>query len=485
MSRLSPSRLSTHLTRTLLAFVLIPSTPASPQTSTPLNQQTAPQNPAQHLQQLTTTQQAALDSKDPAQIVATSRQLASFALSLLGNLYASESRPDLAADTLIRSFDLAPDLDTGLALITSDLDRKRPQDADRIAQQLLDRAGENPSLHLMIASARHAGDDLPGTIAELTRAVALNPRFAPVHTALGNAFWELNEYQYNADSLREFTAAQRLDPAGYLANFDLGAILSQYQRYPEAAPFLEHAAAADPDSPDPWLQLGMNAYAQNLPSPALSALTKSVTLTGADQARNSYQIRRVYAVLSRLHAEAGRTLEAQEASTRADQVHALMLAGDIASPLSQSTGLVVNNAPTKSSPTTPRSPTFAAGANPAASTSTAPPTAPQQQLEQQLQTIIATSLNDAGTALARSRDYAAALPLFRQAAAADPTLSAATRNLGLAAFHTGSYDEAIAALTRTLEHNPGDTLARQDLDQSIALRQASPSPSAPPEKPQP
>lgn len=413
----------------------------------------------------------------PSRIVSTSRQLASLALGLLGNLYAGERKLGPAADALTQSWELAPELATGLLLITSNLEQGRPQAAARIEQQLLGSAGDSARLHLMIAGAHHAADDLPGTIAALTRAVALDSRFPPAHLALGNAFWELNEYAGNSDSLREFTEAQRGDPAGYLGNFNLGSVLSQLGRYAEAAPFLESAAVTDPASPDPWLQLGMNAYAGNHPAEALSALRRCVALTGADQARNSYQIRRVYAVLSRLEAEAGRDAEAQQMDLRAEAVHAQMLRSDISSTLSENTSSTAPDPPSWPKPlSTPAAP---------ASATVSPTPKARHVLEQQLQALIANSLNDAGTALARSHDYAAALPLFREASAADPTLSAATRNLGLAAFHTGSYDEAIIALTRTLERNSNDTLARTDLDQSLAFLKAAPPPSASPGKPQP
>lgn len=456
------------------ALLAAPSAWAAPHAAAPGLQDPAPQDPLQRLQQLTAAQQAALDSGDPGQIVTTGRQLASLAQSLLANLYAGEGNADAAAQALTRAWELAPEPGTGLSLITSSLERNRPQEASHVEQQLLQAAGESARLRLLLASAHHAADDLPGTITELTRAISLNPQFAPAHLALGNAFWELNEYQYNADSLREFTEAQHLDPAGYLANFNLGSILSEYQRFGEAAPFLEFAASADPASPDPWLQLGMNAYAQNRVPDALAALEKSVTLTGVDQARNSYQIRRVYAVLSRLHAEAGHSEQARRMAVRAEDLHAEILRSNIASPLSESTGLVVNNSSAKA-----RSVSTAAIPSPPS----APPTPQQQQLERQLQQVVANSLNDAGTALARGHDYAGALPLFRQASAADPTLAAATRNLGLAAFHVGGYDEAVTALTRALEQNPADALARQDLEQSLTLRKAQPAPSRPPGKP--
>ena len=102
------------------------------------------------------------------------------------------------------------------------------------SKEITARAGDSARLHLLIANAYHQAGELNGTISELTRSVALDPQLGPAHLAFGNAYWELNEYQYNADSLREFTEAQRLDPADLFNNYDLGSILSQYHRFADA-----------------------------------------------------------------------------------------------------------------------------------------------------------------------------------------------------------------------------------------------------------
>jgi Flp pilus assembly protein TadD len=94
------------------------------------------------------------------------------------------------------------------------------------------------------------------------------------------------------------------------------------------------------------------------------------------------------------------------------------------------------------------------------------------EIERQLRGVVAKSLNDAGTVLARGHDYPGALPLFREAAGADPTLSPVMRNLGLAAFHTGNYAEAVAAFTRALEQNPADALVSGYLERARALQPA-------------
>jgi tetratricopeptide (TPR) repeat protein len=419
-------------------------------------------NSGELLQQLAVAEKNAVDAGDTARILTSGKQLGALGLTLLGRLYADQGRCTQASDAYRDALqvDDSPEhaqqrVQTGLLLLASELCAHRTEDANEAAAQVVSTAGDGASIRLLIGNVFHTADDLPGTIAQLTRAIELEPQFGSVHLALGNAYWELNEYQYNPDTLREFTAAQTLSPDDLFANQSLGFILSQYERYEEAAVYLEKAAAEAPSSPDAWLQLGMNAYAQNRPAEALESLQKAIALTGPDEARNGFQIRRAYAVMSRLEAAQGHAAEAARSAEREESMRDEMLRAHISVPLSESTGLVTTQALAKGKTVS--------------GTSTNAPDAQQQQVEQNLKAIVASSLNDAGTVLARGHEYAAALPLFRRAATANPNLQPVMRNLGLAAFHAGAYSEAAAALAVALEQNPEDRLVRDDLEQARAL----------------
>ena len=432
------------------------------------------------LQSLMAAQQAALGTGDTGQILRTSKRAAAMALRLVATVDLGKDRGnDLgndggasARELLVRSSALDAEPGTTLLLLAADLRAKRAAavEADRVA--LLEMTGDVAQSHLLLAQTFQAGGDLPSTIRELTAALALDPTLPAVHLALGSAYWQMNEFQYNGDSLREFTLAQKEDPGGFLPNFDLGALLSQYHRYGEAAHFLELAAAADPASPDPPFQMGMNLYAEADPTvaaaqprsaaqplPAAEAarpeLERAVLLTGTDVAHNSYQIRRALTVLSRMAAMDGREAEAGRLRAEADGLHAKLLAEAPTPTLSEST---------TAETAAPRAlrPKAEVAAGRAAEATGADP------LRQQLLRVAASALNDAGTALARTHDYTGALPLFREAALADATLSPVLRNLGLAAFHTGDFAGAKEALTRALAVDPGDALARRYLDQMAA-----------------
>jgi tetratricopeptide (TPR) repeat protein len=419
-------------------------------------------NSGELLQQLVAAEKNAVDRGDTSQILASGKQLGALALTLLGRLYAGQGGCAQASDVYKDALqaDDSPEhvqarMQTGLLLLASELCAHRAEGANQAAGQLLSISGDSASTRLLIGNVFHSADDLPGTIVQLTRAIELEPQFGPAHLALGNAYWELNEYQYNPDTLREFTAAQRLSPDDLFANQSLGFILSQYERYAEAAVYLEKAVAEAPSSPDAWLQLGMNAYAQNRLEESLTSLEKAVALTGAEEARNGYQVRRAYAVISRLKARGGDAAGAAQFAQREQAVRAEMLRAHISVPLSESTGLVTAQA--------------TAGAKTTGETTNAAPDAEERQLEEHLKEIVASSLNDAGTALAREHQYEAALPLFRVAARANPNLQPVMRNLGLAAFHAGAYGEAVDALTKALQQHPDDVLVRNDLEQSRAL----------------
>ena len=411
----------------------------------------------ERLEQFISAERRAVDAGEPAEILKSGRQLGALALGLLGRLYAGQERCALASDAYREALqvDNSPEslqerLQTTLWLLSSELCANRLQSATAVVSEVLKIAGNSAQTYLMIADAYHSADDLPETIQALSHAVELNPELSAAHLALGNAYWELNEYQYNPDTLREFSAAQKLHPEDPFANQSLGFILSQYERFQDAAVYLSKATEEDPTSPDAWLQLGLNAYAENHLAEARASLERAIALTGADVSRNAYQIRRVYPIMSRIEFAEGRIAEAQRFAQQEEMLRSQTQSADVSSPLTESAAIVAasgSKVPEKH-----------------AANQRNDPTSQQQELEQRLKVIAASSLNDAGTALARGKEYAEALPLFRVASVANPNLQPVMRNLGLAAFHAGDYKEAAAALAVTLQQNPDDKLVRDDLE---------------------
>lgn len=445
-------------TRSTLAVCLVPLLAAVGRTS--LHAQA---DPGERLQALVRAEQVALEANDPAQILTSAKQLGSVALQLLGALYTGEGKCAPAGDAYRRSLavmgetaDPQERLATSVSLLTAELCADHEAEAGQVGRSIVAMAGDTDKVHMLLANAHHTAGDLPGTIAALKQAVALNPSSGFTHLALGNAYWELNEYQYNPDTLEEFTLAQKQLPDDFNTNENLGSVLSQYQRYDEATTYLQKAAAEDPRSPSPWLQMGMNAYEQGRREEARTALKKAEALTGSNESLNGYQIRRGYAALSRLAAQSGDAAEAEAYAQREKKLHAAMRGTDATRPLTESTGAVAidNVAP--------------GGASEKRSQAGSSATA-DDQLVRQLNEIVAKSLNDAGTVLARSHEYASAMPLFQIASTADPELQPVMRNLGLAAFHAGDFRTAVDALSHALQQRPDDALVQNDLAQSRAM----------------
>ena len=113
-------------------------------------------------------------------------------------------------------------------------------------------------------------------------------------------------------------------PDGYFGHFYEGVLLSQQGQLSEANPHLKAATAADPQNPDPWLYLGLNYSKAQDNAAAKAALLKAVELTGSDQARANYQIRRAYIVLGRTagqrRQQAGRRRLSEEGARSERQV---------------------------------------------------------------------------------------------------------------------------------------------------------------------
>jgi tetratricopeptide (TPR) repeat protein len=77
--------------------------------------------------------------------------------------------------------------------------------------------------------------------------------------------------------------------------------------------------------------------------------------------------------------------------------------------------------------------------------------------------IVSSQLNNQGMQFYQAADYAGAEALFRKAIAADPADALGYCNLGAALIPQRRYDEAIAALQRSLALDPSFTLAQNNL----------------------
>ena len=72
----------------------------------------------------------------------------------------------------------------------------------------------------------------------------------------------MNEWQATPEIKEEFAKELEHYPQDYLANYMLGFIASSERPYEVSDKYLKAAVEVNPDWPEPWLYMGLNAYAR-------------------------------------------------------------------------------------------------------------------------------------------------------------------------------------------------------------------------------
>jgi tetratricopeptide (TPR) repeat protein len=369
-----------------------------------------------------------------------------------------------------------PSIENLYALANCLLQTGKPEDKAH-AQQIFDRmtqmAGDSGSLHVLFGRAYRDGNDLPSAVQEFQRALAVDPRTPHANYFLGLAQLALNEWKSTPEAEAAIQKEAEYYPRDYLANYMLGFLLSGERRYDEANRYLANASTIDPAAPEPFLYMGLNAYAQDDMKRAEEMLRKAVDLTGNDQARSNYQIRRAYVDLGRILTNSGRKDEAESFLAKARELQnktmeqsqqsiaSIALAGGAGSaaavmPLSRQQENA--SAPAIEDHADPE-----AGIDPATmahSKLTPSQTALAGKQQTLLRATLGLAYNDLATAEARRGEYPRALSYYQQAERWDDTLPGLEKNLGQCAFRAGDYAEAARGLSLALKQQPGSAAMR-------------------------
>jgi tetratricopeptide (TPR) repeat protein len=359
------------------------------------------------------------------------------------------------------------------------LQTRKPEDKVRAAavfEQMKQIAGDSGSLHVLFGRAYRDADDMPSAIREFQRAVAIDPRTPHAHYFLGLAQLFLKDWKPTPEAEAELRKEVEIDPHDYLANYMLGFLISGERRYDESNVYLKAAAQINPSAPEPFLYLGLNAYSQDDMNRAEEMLRKAVLLTGNDEARSNYQIRRAYVDLGRILATSGRKDESEIYLTKArnlqnktmeqsqQQVASIAGSGSIAGvvPLSR-------QQENQSAPLTQTSADLVARVDPAimsASNLTSEQRAAVEAEENELRSVLGLAFNDLGTSEAIRKEYPRALGYYQQAERWDGTLPGLEKNLGQCAFLAEDYPEAIRGLSKALKQEPEKAALRAQLGMS-------------------
>jgi tetratricopeptide (TPR) repeat protein len=405
------------------------------------------------------------------------------AWAMKGKAYLTKGDTKRAVESLNRSLALSRDVNAQYALASALLKLKEKAKAEEVFATMLRDYGDRGIWHEVFGGAYRDSKYLDEAVREFQLAVKMDPRLEHIHAFLGATLLEKNYWAPDSEILQQFTDEVKAFPQGYFGHFYLGVLLSQQGQLEEANQHLKKATEADPQNPDPWLYLGLNYFKAQDIANAKTTLLKAVELTGEDQARANYQIRRAYITLGRILVNQGDKpagevylKKARELSDKSLAVSSSAIAAEMADSGTGTSPAVIPEASLPGSGLPTGKPGGADLSTPAPA---APQLAPEQrqaieQGEKQLSGLLGTAFNDWGTSEARQKNYAGALAHFHEAEKWDPATPELMRNTGLAAFRLGDNREAARALQIAVQQNLQDKGARSMLAMALFSSQQFP-----------
>lgn len=376
-----------------------------------------------------------------------------------GKLLIDKKQWRPATESLTRSLELQSNVMVAYALATAYLNLHENQKAEVIFKRLADATGDRASLHIMAGRAYQNAGIMDEAVREFNRAAELDPKGTRAHYFIGLLYMAQNEWVATPQARAEFSEEVKVNPQDFFGNFFLGYIDHADKLYDDSDRYLKVAALDKPDWPEPYLYMGLNAFARRDLQKAEELLRKAIELTGDDQARNNYQIRRAYYVLGRICYQSGRKEEAsQYTKIFSDMQEKTMEDSRANTPASKMLGPMGSGMAAE--PSVPTSAMIDPSAQPGdnAPQLTAQERAEIKTTEQRLSVLLGNAYNDLGTAEARQKQYAEALANFQQAEKWNPAIAHLMRNIGFAAFRSSDYAESARALEVAVQQEPGDKM---------------------------
>jgi tetratricopeptide (TPR) repeat protein len=392
---------------------------------------------------------------------------------ILGQAYIDKQEFRQAAEVLSRAVERKPEIETYYSLAIcwlSTKDAAGKQKANAVFEQMKQLAGDSGSLHVLFGRAYRDAEMMPDAIREFQRAIELDPSTPHAHYFLGLAHLSLNEWKPTPEVQPEFEKEVQYHPKDFLANYMLGFLASSERQYAVADKYLTTASELNPSWPEPFLYRGLNAYAQGDPKAAEPLLRKAVELTGTDESRGNYQIRRAYVDLGRILASSGREQESDVFIAKARELQnktmidsqqrttAMLMAEG-------GSGTMAAVVPLDKRQENQAAPLVKASADPfapidASALQRANLTPEQREAvkveDERLRQILGQSLSDLATSEAIQRNYTAALAHYQEAEKWNPDISGLYKNLGQCAFRIKNYPEAVRGLSRAVASEPND-----------------------------
>ena len=397
------------------------------------------------------------------------------AWSLQGKLWSMKKDYAKAAESFEKSLAIHGDMEVTYSLASALLSLNQKEEAATVLKKIEVLTGKPEIMHIMAGRAYESAKLHADAEREYKAAIAINPKTSRGHYFLGLFYLTKNSWEPTPQAKQEFLAEVAINPKDFFGNYFLGYLASVEKKYPESDAYLKVAAAAKPDWPEPYLYMGLNAYGAGSDANAEKYLRKAIELTGADEARNNYQVRRAYFTLGRILIRTGKRDEGTRLIQKSREMEAKLvvdarqqalspreIASDSPALATDQTILVSNES---MSPSNPAAPIDEQSFNKLALTSEQKVQAKASEVR--LRSILSSAYNDLGTSEARRKDYSTALLHFQDAERWSSETPGLMRNIGLAAFRAENYTESARALKAVLAADPSDQRSQAMLAMSL------------------
>jgi tetratricopeptide (TPR) repeat protein len=401
------------------------------------------------------------------------------AWNLQGKLLMQKQKYLEAAASFDKSLGLRMDMEAAYTMASALLLAKETDKAAVVFRQMGEMSNGTASVRIMAARAYEAaGLNADAEREYKTAATAPDAARVHAHYFLGLFYLTHNQWESTPQIVEEFQREVELNPSDFFGNYFLGYLASAAKNYDESDKYLKVAAAARPDWPEPPLYMGLNAYGRGDDKQAETLLRSAIKLTGNDEARNDYQIRRAYFTLGRILIRKGLKDEGTRDVERSKEMetHLVVKARQQQALDSRHTGGVAQLSTDSS--TAPKPISLDVVGDPSAPVSPAvlakADLEPElikrlESTEKQLRFVLGRAFNDLGTSLARQREFAPALKEFQSAEHWNPNTENLMRNIGMAAYRAGNFTESARALKLAVGANPEDQRAQGLLAMSLSL----------------
>jgi len=321
--------------------------------------------------------------------------------------------------------------------------------ASLLFDEMMRALGDSARIHVYFGHAYLMGDQYDRAISEFKQALERDPKIKEAHYFLGLAYLSRDEDNGFDENAAEDRAEIQNNPDDFRPHYDLGNIDLKLHRVEEAEGELKRSAEIEPDNPDPLIELGELFISQRRLPEAEAVMSRAIALT-KDVSRNGYQVNRAYYVLGRIQMETGR----REAAVK--NLNASVALREKAQAPVRLEGAEALAQEHRANEQALRVETV--------SSSVSPET--RRRLDsyfERLKPAIADAYNNLGVAAAAHKDYPTAISYFRRAGEWKSDLETLDRNLGMADFYAGNYQDAIAPLYHVLERDPNDQRIRTAL----------------------